>query len=537
MASCLGLYVESNIIKYAKVSKDHDNVKIDSFGIKFYENLGETLKQIIEETSAFKTPISINLSEEVYKEFNMFSLLTKKDLQKAIEMEFETICTEKGNNPNLYEKRYALVDNLEDKEKIKVLHVSASKMELNKISQEFSKYRLTSVVPISMSIANIAELNPKQNVLIVNIEEKTRMTTVIDEKIYDIKVIDEGSKDILEKINIKEGSREKAYESCKNTTIYTSDAQELGQDTEGHLEDIMPTLYSIVGQVRKYINESPNKIDIVYITGTASVINNVDLYFQEYLSELDCKILKPYFLQNTAKEVNIKDYVEVNSAISLALQGLHEGIEGMNFKRGSLKDSLPEWMLSSNEGKNKGNRSSLFTIDDFIGDLDTVEINIIRSAIGLLLTIIIYAVISILLTGQIKNKQEEADEIIKDTKAQISLVQADTDRINTRTNEYKTMKENLQNLNDRINNINQNRNSIPNLLNQIMYVIPSNVQITSIENTTQKHIVIKAQAEKYEQLGYLKAKLKSDNILTDVISDSGVKEGDVVKVTIEGDLP
>ena len=99
------------------------------------------------------------------------------------------------------------------------------------------------------------------------------------------------------------------------------------------------------------------------------------------------------------------------------------------------------------------------------------------------------------------------------------------------------MKENLQNLNDRINNINQTRNAIPNLLNQIMYVIPSNVQITSIENTTQKHIVIKAQAEKYEQLGYLKAKLKSDNILTDVISDSGVKEGDVVKVTIEGDLP
>ena len=37
MTSCLGIYVEPNIIKYAKISKDHDNIKIDAFGIKFYE--------------------------------------------------------------------------------------------------------------------------------------------------------------------------------------------------------------------------------------------------------------------------------------------------------------------------------------------------------------------------------------------------------------------------------------------------------------------------------------------------------------------
>ncbi len=534
MASCLGLYVESNLIKYAKISKDHENVKIDSFGIKFYESFGETLKQIIEETSTYRTPISVNLSEEAYTDFNMFSLLTKKDLQRAIETEFETICSDKGKNPNDYEKRYALVNSTEDKEKIKVIHVNASKMELNKISQNFSKYRLTSVAPISMSIANIAELKPKQNVMIVNIEEKTRITTVIDEKIYDVKVLEEGSKEILEKINIKEGSRSKAYESCKNTTIYTSNAQDLGQDVEGHLEDIMPSLYSIVGQVRKLINESPNKIDTLYITGTIAVINNVDLYFQEYLSEVDCKILKPYFLQNSVKEVNIKDYVEVNSAISLALQGLHEGIEGMNFKKASFSDKLPEWLVAKEK---KGDSKNKGITNDLLSELDTVEINLLRSGVGLLLTIIIFSVISILLTRQIRDKQEETDELILDTKTQIASVQSDTQKIKGRTNEYITMRENLENLNDRINDTNRTRNAIPNLLNQIMYAIPENVQITSIQNTTQKHIVINAQAEKYEQLGYLKAKLKADNILLDVISNSGVKEGDLVKVTIEGDLP
>ena len=41
--SCLGLYVEENLIKYAKVSKDHDNIKVEAFGIKFYEKIGERI--------------------------------------------------------------------------------------------------------------------------------------------------------------------------------------------------------------------------------------------------------------------------------------------------------------------------------------------------------------------------------------------------------------------------------------------------------------------------------------------------------------
>ena len=32
MLSCLGLYIEPNIIKYAKVSKEKDTLKVESFG-------------------------------------------------------------------------------------------------------------------------------------------------------------------------------------------------------------------------------------------------------------------------------------------------------------------------------------------------------------------------------------------------------------------------------------------------------------------------------------------------------------------------
>ena len=61
MSSCLGLYIDEHLIKYAKVSKDHEKIKVESFGIKFYEKIGEAIDQIVEETYSQKTPISVNI--------------------------------------------------------------------------------------------------------------------------------------------------------------------------------------------------------------------------------------------------------------------------------------------------------------------------------------------------------------------------------------------------------------------------------------------------------------------------------------------
>ena len=47
MASCLGLYIENNLIKYAKVSKEKDGFRMDSYGIKFYSNINEAIEQIV----------------------------------------------------------------------------------------------------------------------------------------------------------------------------------------------------------------------------------------------------------------------------------------------------------------------------------------------------------------------------------------------------------------------------------------------------------------------------------------------------------
>lgn len=539
MTNCLGLYIEENLIKYAKVSKDHDNLKVESFGVKFYDKLGPAIEQVIEETYSQKTPISINLSEEMYNYFDMFALLSKNDLQKAIKTEFESFCADKGYNPNVFESRYAVVDYPNDKEKIKVIHIAENKIELNKSSQLFENYKLTNISPISMSIANLLNVQEKQNSLIVNIEAETTITTILDNKIYNIDKIEQGAGEILSKINLKENSYSKSYEICKNTTIYTSEGRDLQEEQANYLEDIMPTLYNIVSEIRKLINTSTEKINKIYITGTASLINNVDLYFQEYLDNIECEILRPYFVEGT-RDINIKDYMEVNSAISLAMMGLEEGISGMNFKKANFADKIPSWLkIEVNPDKTKKERKYLggLLTWDLGQKLDKTEIGLVRIASALIILVIIYSCFSALLSKQISAKENEADESISSTNQQIQLANSDNEKIKTKTNEYSTMIKNLQEANDKLSERNKTRNAIPNLLNQIMSIIPASVQLTSIENTTGTHIVINAQSDKYEQLGYLVAKMKNDVVLTNVISTAGQKDNNIVTVKIEGDLP
>ncbi len=541
MSTCLGLYIEENLIKYAKVSKEHDQIKVETFGVKFYDDLDKVIKQIVEETYSYKTPISINLSEEMYNYFDVFAMLSKKDLPKAIKTEFEAYCGDKNYNPNVFETRYAITPNTQNKEKLKVIHISENKIELNKVLQRFSSYKLQGIVPVSMSISSVTKFDEKENCLIVNIEANTTVTTIIDQNIYDINKIDVGSQEILDKINLKENSYQKAYEICKETTIYTSEGKELTNEETSYLEDMMPTLYEIVGSIRKIINESLDKIEKVYITGTGALINNIDLYFEEYLENVRCEILKPGFVK-ISPDVNIKDYVEVNSAISLALSALGQGISGMNFKKNTLMDKLPDILKMEVGSKKKSpvtasKKSFKFVTMDFNIPLDKIEKGMLRGVAGLLVLFFVYCGFSTMILKQINLKNDEANKSIQDTNSQISLVDKDIQSIQNKTSDYTTKINNLKQINEQIEENNKTKKAIPNLLNRLMYVMPTEVQLTSIKNTSSTHIEIQAQSSSYADLGYLAASIKTNGILTNVITTSGQKDNNIVTIKIEGDLP
>lgn len=542
MSSCLGLYIQNNLIKYAKVTKEREAMKVESFGVKFYDNINEAINQIVSETFSYRTPISTNLSEENYNYLYMFNLLSKNDLKKSIETEFDSLCYDRGYNKNALETRYALVPDMNDKEKIKVIHISANKIDINKRMQELEANNISNISPMPMSITNILDAKEKENSIIVNIEDKTTVTTVIDQKIYNVDKIDEGMNQILEAINQKENSFAKSYEICKNTTIYTMEGKDLMQEENLYLQDIMPTLYNIVQAIRNIIDNSLEKIEKIYITGTGAVINNIDLYFQEYFTECKCEILKPYFIPETVK-INIKDYIEVNSAIALGMQGLGNGIKNINFKNPSLTDRLPDWMKLQLGSKNNKAEKSKFNLKskinfsfDLKGALDNTEKWLVRTAVGILVFVLIYSGFSIFLRTQTDNKIKEVSNVKDDTNKQIALIDEDINSLNNKTNKYNEVLQNLEDYKNQSSENKKNKDSIPNFLTSLMFGMPRGVTITSISNTTNDTIRIEAQAKEYSQLGFLIGNIKTSNMLYNVTSSSGVKQNNIIKIVIEGSL-
>lgn len=539
MPSCLGVYVEDSLIKYAKVSKERDDVKVEAYGIKFYDNLDEAFKQIISETFSFKTPISINISDENYTTSNLFNLLNKKFFAKAIDTEFEIFCNDNGKNRNAIEMRYVESENFDDKDKTKIIYSYCNKSSIVTKAQLIGTNKLEGIYPLPITILNLAKLKNSQNTAIINIEDKTSVTTVINGKIQKINLIDLGMKEILNQINIKENSYQKSYNICKNSTIYTAGSQNLQIEENDYMDDIMPTLHSIVEKIKDLFIENSIQIDRIYLTGLATAINNLDLYFQENFPDKVCEILSPYFANKSNLKLNVRDYIEVNSAIALALQGLNSEIKGINFKKQSGMEGLSKaFTIEIGKGKNKEGKEKFGKKKlEVSKTLDIVEKNATRFAIALLVLFIIYFIAEKVILGAINKKQLQLNDLINDTNTKIAAVQDDTKLITARANDYKSLIDKINAANEKLTQSYARKNAIPNFLTQVMFNMPKNVQLVSIQNTEGKNITIVARAAQYEQLGYLKATLKNSGILTDITSTSGTKQNGVIEVTINGSLP
>ena len=174
------------------------------------------------------------------------------------------------------------------------------------------------------------------------------------------------------------------------------------------------------------------------------------------------------------------------------------------------------------------------------GRLDATEKWLLRGAAGVLILTLLYSGFAFYLDSRINEKIAEAEEVSAYTEQQIQLADNDINAVKNKTNQYIEMRNNLTDINERLETDLSLKGSIPNLLMEIMTSVPRDVQITQIENTVtnnERHIVIRAQSRYYDELGYFKAKLSEDGILNNVVSSQGEKQGDFVKIVIEGDLP
>ena len=307
-------------------------------------------------------------------------------------------------------------------------------------------------------------------------------------------------------------------------------------EEQPYLQNIMPTIYKIAEKVQEIISSSEAKIQTIYLTGNLSVINNIDLYFQEFFTDIECKILKPNLVDEAVTKINIKEYVEVNSAIALATVGLGQGIQELNFQKTKTGEKLSQFLqIEMPSGKVIGGNKKVNM--DFGGALSTGETWLTRLIVALVLIMIIYIVFSKMLANQMLAKEKEIKDYYNRQKTQISLIASDENEITEKTTKYKNLITDLKRTNEKISDVAARRNSIPNLLNQIMYNIPDRVQLVSIENTKEKSISITAKSTDYDQLGIFIGVVRTKKILKNVTSTSGIKTGDTVSVTIEGELP
>jgi len=533
MQSCLGIYIEKNLIKYAKVQKERDNIKVEAFGTKFYENIEKAIEQIVAETNSTKLPISINVSNESYDYFQVFALLNKPALKKSVEIEFEMLCQEKGIDKDSMEKRYMFVLNPDDTDKMKAINVSANKDELEERKELFSKYNLTSIQCLPMGITNLIKINNSQNEIIVNMEETTTLTFIENGQIAGVETIETSINETLEKISKAENSETKAYELLKNTTISSQDMSMLQEGNE-YIDTVVPILFAMLNEIKEKIAEFGKPVKKIYFSGTGTMINNVDMYFQDRLNEIKCEILKPSFVNSQSLKIGVKEYIEVNSAISLALSGLGVGqTNELNFSN--------KWIVSA-AGIDLSGGSIKNLKDSSNQKMDAFEKLTVRISLVCIVFIIFYAGIGKYVVENMNNKMMDTGLKIQETNKSISSMEKNQKAIEDLTSEYKVVISRLNNETTTSDDNIFREKELPNFLTKLATTMPTEVKLVSIENTQDRHIVIQAKSLKYQQLGYFKAILELNSILSNVSSSTGVKyhdeeaDSEYILVTIEGDL-
>ena len=313
MASALGIFIDRNIIKYAKLNGTKDKLKVESYGMKYGENHKELLKQIIEETNSSKNNVVINAAEIHYEETSIFSMLKKKDYDKAVEVAYEEIIDKQKLRPELLEYGYILSKNPADSEKLHVLlgiqEKGAMETRANLFGQNVMLY---SQMPIGISISNIYESSLPA--LIVNIEEDTYITEIYDTEPIKVTRIATGTKNIIDTINNEENSISKSYEVLRNMVLPTDDMDQIS--FEGN--EYAPV---IVSEIKSVMKKRPGIYKKIYISGTGATISNLETFIEKLIDDVECDILRPAGIEGQ-KKVAIKEYVDVNSAIALACEAL-----------------------------------------------------------------------------------------------------------------------------------------------------------------------------------------------------------------------
>ena len=577
MASCLGISVGKNLIKYAKVSKDKNSAstKIEAYGVKFYDVLSQTLNEIIQETKSADAEISVSLTSDFYQNVQCFKSMNKKEKAEFLHNQFEDECQKRGVSPANFDVRYVFADDPSSPDSDKVMCVGVSKVELTNLWQALSNNKLTSISGVGPTTVNLFKDKAEgQNCLIVNIEDETKLTLIKFGKISELINIPVGMDEVITRLADKYNSYAKAYQACKGVDAYSDSDYSLDTESQSIRDALMPTLYDLKQRIIMACEPFMSDFSDVYVTGTGIIVNNIDLYLSEAFPGKKVDLLLPYFVNK--ERSSLKDVLEVNSALAAALNSLggikkdedflygdflkadvnkkqfspqalfakaKEKIDELNKKtlkvrKSSKKKKKIEFDSDVEQLQQLGGAGETAAVssDDGLEYYDPISEWLTRIAISLFASIVAYSIVASIVQGSINAKLDKVRDNTAKTNLAIEQVKSDRDEVQKQADAYKSKVADLEKVIGLARMQREQTYDVPNFMSQLMFIIPVDVRVTAISIGTNDNVIVEAQSGRYAQLGYFVSRLKLAGILKDVGMEVVDMTSDI-KIKVNGVLP
>lgn len=524
MNSCLGIYLDDKIVKYAKLEIDSKNKSVQVLVCGVKQIIGEKteiIKSIIQETGSQNVPIAMNVPDVKYKKIETIKQLNKNDLQSILDLEVFEFATEFDVHEKLLTYKYM---DLYSERPTDNNHAIIAITEKSKIEQYLNNKDLNvqGIYPTNFVMDKIIE-KTEPNYICINLGEDTEMITVTNGKVSDISNLSIGMEDVLNKLTTYLGSISKAYEICKTINIFSDTTNSNDPEIEKIIE---PILQDILHRVEEKIKENKKDVNKIFLCGIGTLFTNIDMLFEEYFN-LSSSILKPNFLEGDNWD-NISDIVETNEAIAIAKEFLTPGIELINFAD-----------IKNVKAVKKDKMSLKFNFKNI-----KLSPEKLKEFVNLFLYLFITIIVTYLLFGMIYNKITSSLENkvilgINELKEENEKMQEDIDYITLNTKKYSDINSFIE---ETIRKIEGNEigkystYNVANFMQNISKYVPQNVVIMTISSDDNKKIEMTVRSGSYADLGYFVSQIKLKQILMDVEVET-IEHSGQVQIKIGGDLP
>ena len=541
MASCLGIYLDNNIIKYAKLSLDNSkSINVEKYGIKFAsDNYEQIINQIIVETDSQNIPVVINPQDDLYYSSQVYEQVKDNSyVPDIMKLEFEAWCEKNAKSPDKYSYVYMVSDyKNSDNRRNSLLNITPK----DSINSEINMVKtVAQIIPAKPIVKRIVS-DEEDSYILINIDSSLSLTVVINKKIVEFKSYNTGMKSVLDDFTRNLGSYEKAYSACKQMNVYT----EGESSNDPTLEQIVePALQEILKLCQVEVNKYANNISKIFLTGIGTSFTNIDLLFSQFL-DTKCSIIKPFFIKDTTDVRYVSEIVEVTEAITLAYEYLNPKFMELRYMGSGVKlnnkinklFAAPTRIIKPKKQKVEKVKEPKEKKEPEIEDetVNKIGYGAVVAAVVLVAYVLFGIVYSFSVNRIVKNMETKKQNVVAET----ANINSDIEYVNKNMKEYKDINDEVEDIKNKIekNEIGKfTTYNVASLLQNIIRIIPKNVRLINIASNDNKKITITASSSEYEDLGYFFAQLKLEGVINNAKINK-VNNGETTTIEIGGDMP